>query len=667
MRKAWAAAAVIVGVGALALLWPRSPGGGSSDPLAALGFTETSGAAPSYVEDRACALCHHDLAASYQHVGMGRSFFQPSAAAAIEDFTHNRYTHPASGRVYEMEMRGDELLFRRYQLDAEGQRVNLFEQKVDWVLGSGNHSRTYLYRTPGGEVYQLPLAWYSQGQGWGMAPGYDRPDHNGVLRRVRRECMFCHNAYPNVPAGSDAYGQPHTFPAELPQGIGCQRCHGPGAEHSRLALDGAAKEAIRAAVVNPEHLAPRQRDDVCYQCHMQPTVALPGVRRFGLGDYAFRPGQALADFRVDVDVEEANRTPEQRFEINHHPYRLEQSRCFLASIPGTLSCLTCHDPHRTVPAEQRQEHFRRACLTCHQVSDCQLQGMAAGTPGHEAVPAGGGDCAGCHMPRRHTQDVIHVVMTDHLIQRRPPPDALAPLAETDPELVGVTLRRPESSPVVGEIYRAMAVVQMAGAASGEAVEYLETHLASAQLPYPEPYLEAARAELKQRRYATALANLQKALELNPDQPQAEDWAAIAEIGIGQRQQGLERLQRIAASNAGGRSESLFNLGRVQAGSGLADEAIATFQQLLALSPNHAAGWFQLGNIYRRSGRPDDALPCYRRSLELDPGAADVYLAEGETLLELGRREEALHLLRLGARVALRPEPVRAALDRLEGK
>ena len=40
-------------------------------------------------------------------------------------------------------------------------------------LGSGNHSRGYLYRTPSGELYQLPLMWYTQTGRWGMAPGYD--------------------------------------------------------------------------------------------------------------------------------------------------------------------------------------------------------------------------------------------------------------------------------------------------------------------------------------------------------------------------------------------------------------------------------------------------------------------------------------------------------------
>src|SRR5437870_4941315 len=40
------------------------------------------------------------------------------------------------------------------------------------------------------------------------------------------------------------------------------------------------------------------------------------------------------------------------------------------------------------------------------------------------------DCIGCHMPKRRTDDAVHVVMTDHYIQRRQPPrDLLAPISE----------------------------------------------------------------------------------------------------------------------------------------------------------------------------------------------------------------------------------------------
>ena len=39
----------------------------------------------------------------------------------------------------------------------------------------------------------------------------------------------------------------------------------------------------------------------------------------------------------------------------------------------------------------------------------------------------------CHMPKRRTEDVVHVVMTDHFIERRPPDrDLLANLAERHP-------------------------------------------------------------------------------------------------------------------------------------------------------------------------------------------------------------------------------------------
>src|SRR6476469_10272368 len=54
-----------------------------------------------------------------------------------------------------------------------------------------------------------------------------------------------------------------------------------------------------------------------------------------------------------------------------------------------------------------------------------------GTPQVAGVRAGA-TCVDCHMPKRRTQDAVHVVMTDHYIQRRPVrPDLLAARAESD--------------------------------------------------------------------------------------------------------------------------------------------------------------------------------------------------------------------------------------------
>ncbi|HEY4588957.1 MAG TPA: hypothetical protein VII86_07005, partial [Thermoanaerobaculia bacterium] len=415
--------------------------------LARGGAPSREPAAPGYVPDPVCRGCHEKLYTSYQEVGMARSFYRPRPELRSEDFTVPPYYHAPSHQSMQIVPRGDGLVFRRWQEGTWGEPAHLFEQPVDWILGSGHHARTYLYRTPDGALFQLPLAWYSQEKRWGMAPGYDRPDHEGVLRRVRRECLFCHNGYPDVPAGSDAAGQPQLFPATLPEGTGCQRCHGPGAEHVRRAQGNtpgktAAPESVRAAraaIINPARLPPERRDDVCFQCHLQPVVALAGSRRLGRGDYSFRPGEALPDYQVHVDVTEEGTAPGERFEINHQAYRLRQSRCFQASA-GRLSCLTCHDPHRRIAETERAAHFRAACQGCHPGAACRRPRAAAASD-QEADTA---DCVSCHMPKRRPRDVVHVVMTDHRIRRQPGgPELVAPLAESDPVLTGVEVLEPK--------------------------------------------------------------------------------------------------------------------------------------------------------------------------------------------------------------------------------
>ena len=206
--------------------------------LAELGVPVTAGAAPGFADEASCALCHRKIADTYRAKGMARAFRSPRPENDIEDFAAPPFTHAPSGQKLQISRSGGRLVFRRWQTDAGGQPINIFETPVDWILGSGDHARTYLYRTESGELFQLPLAWYSQERRWHMAPGFDRPDHDGVLRRVRRECIFCHTSYPDVPAGADAYGAPQVFPARLPEGVGCQRCHGPAAEHVWLAMGG---------------------------------------------------------------------------------------------------------------------------------------------------------------------------------------------------------------------------------------------------------------------------------------------------------------------------------------------------------------------------------------------------------------------------------------------
>src|SRR5204863_2638734 len=123
-------------------------------------------------------------------------------------------------------------------------------------------------------------------------------------------------------------------------------------------------------------------------------------------------------------------------------YRLQQARCFLES-EGKLTCDTCHNPHRSPRGAEAVAHYSRTCLQCH----------TRHTDSNE--------CTACHMPKRRAEDTPGMIMTDHLIQRRPPPgDLLAEMPERPPEVYHgeVVPYYPSPFPETGEnaLYRAVA-------------------------------------------------------------------------------------------------------------------------------------------------------------------------------------------------------------------
>ena len=516
---------------------------------------------------------------------MGRSFYRLTSGTAVEDFKSGLpFYHPASGTYFNVFERGGRYFERRWQIGFDGGETNVEEKQIDYVLGSGNHARTYLHLTERGALQQLPLGWYAEKGGyWAMNPGYDKADYGGSSRVIHYECMFCHNAYPSVPAGHEEAGAEAQYRAPLPEGIDCQRCHGPGQRHVEAArTKGSTPEQVRATIVNPARLTPDREMEVCLQCHLETTSRLlpHSLQRFNRGPFSYVPGQPLADFRLAFDRAGGNGD----FEVNHEGYRLRQSLCFLRSA-GKLRCTTCHDPHDVPRGETAAAHYNGVCQSCHKT-------FAEARAEHAA----GANCVACHMSKRRTDDAVHVVMTDHKIVRTMPAgDLLAEKSEV------------HESP--GTSYR------------GEVVPYYPPKLGSTS----SEMLYGALAQITDRSNLTAGLNRIAALieRYHPAEPQF--YAALGEgyLAAGNNSKAIASIEE-AARRAPASEIIQLELGNAFVQSTQWAKAESAFRSAVKLNPADPAAWGLLGRVLRQQDRTAEARVDLEKALRMDPEVAELH-------------------------------------------
>lgn len=560
--------------------------------LSSCGSKPAAEAPSPYADARSCAPCHPQQAKPYAATGMGRSFRKATA----EDAVAAPFRHDVSGRSYQLLAREGKLFLRRSEAEAEP-----YEKEIHYILGSGNSAKTYLHRTPQNRLLEMPVNWYpGAGGGLAMSPGYDRADHMDMRRTIGYQCMFCHNGYPQQIADATLTADP-VYPGTIAEGIDCQRCHGPGRAHIE-----SVKAGKPGAIFNPKHETPARQMEVCMQCHLETTsFTLPNtVIRPERGVFSFNPREPLGDFVAHFD--HAPKTGhDDKFEIVSSVYRLRQSRCYLGS-QEKLTCTTCHNPHET------KKNFDAQCTQCH-------PGIAKAA-NHPAKT----ECASCHMPKRRTEDVVHVAVTDHRIQR-PPRNAKELLAA-----------RAERHETMGKT-----------SYQGEVVLYYPK-----QLEGPAAELLPAMAQVAHRsNLSGGIPRLKKALEtLQPKHP-------AYYLAMAQTQSGAAALPYYEQALARDPNylPALRNYGVAQARAGQMDAARATLEKTTRLHPGDSLGWLELARVYRQSQRPSEAAAAARRSAELEPELVEAHTFLGALLQQSGDAAGA----EAAFRAALREQPEEA--------
>jgi tetratricopeptide (TPR) repeat protein len=372
-----------------------------------------------YVGMATCRNCHQAIYDTYMQTGMGQSFDVASKtkSSAVFGKTATFYDR-FSNFHYQAFWQGDSLKFKEYRIE-NGDTTFARTERVDYIVGSGHHTNSHI-QSVNGYLYQMPMTFYTQKKHWDLPPGFENGNNTRFNRALGLECLACHNAFPEFVKGSE-----NKF-VKVPEGINCERCHGPGSIHVAQRSTGKVVDTahlIDYSIVNPAKLSIERQFDLCQRCHLQGNAILKEDKSF----FDYKPGMKLSDFWTVYLPKYKN--ADKDFIMASHADRLKQSKCFIESIKkvtangeqnsknlkpykNAMTCVTCHNPHVSV-RKTNPQIFNQTCGGCH-------GGKADLPPCSEKVnvlKANGNDCVKCHMPVSGSTDIPHVTVHDHYIRK----------------------------------------------------------------------------------------------------------------------------------------------------------------------------------------------------------------------------------------------------------
>ena len=524
-----------------------------------------------YAGSAACKPCHAKEYASYERHSMARTGMRPIGSVdqawigKIFDAA-TPVTHARSGFRYTPARHGAKYTLTETLLDANGAAIASWDEPITHVFSAGSYGLAF-YSERGGKLIHLPIDYYAKAARWDLDPmAFGGNPRIGV--QLDTYCISCH---------SDEPAQRFTDP--LPPGVGCERCHGPSKQHI---------SSLRPEdTFGPkQHPSARRQLEVCAQCHQSTFPVL----RPGRDHFDFHPGEQLDAMRVNFLADPAE---QDRVKLLDHAERLVRSACWRGAR-DKMTCTTCHDPH-TSSLEKDAAWWDGKCLQCHDRTAC------TDTKAHR--DAAGDHCTPCHMRSGTTSNVPLVAVTDHWIQKRPPPIKPGP-TESPRSLVAWSTHFGEPVPDGG----ASALAHADAGLTDEATRLAVAALAKA--PTVQLYDFIANAYLARRRPRDAGLAYRAALHLDPDD-----------------------------------SGALFGYARVMLDAKQPAEAQHAFERMLQLDPDDVAALETLGIDRYRNGDRAKAVELFRRAANTGRASGIAYVglaldARGDAKAELAWLEKA---------------------------
>lgn len=664
---------------------PEGPSAGSPPPAAVPSVHAVARARSAFVGSVVCADCHRTRYDAYSGSHHAKALVAPSPELAKARFDGSRFTTKLGGTTRFALRDGAPVVTS----PVPGGGTTTFP--IAYVSGVWPLEQ-YVVATDDGKLQALGVAWDSRtaaegGERWfhvygagGVAPD-DPLFFTSAAQNWNHMCADCHSTWVERRYDS-AIDRFDTRWAEL--AVGCEACHGPGAEHVQSAKSGGPVAPLAVRLKHSEPWtpsatgspAPRRQDgvqvEVCAPCHSRRE---PLKEHFLASDpfldsfapELLLPGRYHADGQVEGEVYEWGSFLQSRmYQAGVRCSDCHDPHSGKLYAQGNALCAGCHEPARF----DTHAHSRHAkpkappCVDCHmppatfmQIDERRDHSIRIPRPDHSVAFGTPNACNGCHtnQPATWARDRIDewfpaAKRRAHFVE------ALA-LDRKGALEAPRALRATAGDSTVPAIARATALERLGSYPGNKTLEALRTALRS-----PEPLvvygavLGAAQLPPEQRPVLLlpVLEHPIRAVRVSAGQALADvrpaELPSSARAALERAFVEVEQSFEVSASRAETHVErSAFELTR-----GRLTEAQASLSTALRLQPCLVEAHLNLADLERRRGDEAAAERAIRAALACNPQSAAAHHALGLWQVRARRMDAALASLKKA--VALAPEP-----------